>query len=155
MFKNVEPWNISFEMFRIFTCQLLLLIGVSFHDEMFVQKNCLLTLFYEVINTSVETDYYDVIVSAMAAQITSLAIVYSAVYSGENQRKHQSTAKQKPCVYFLGYTVFDVKLKSDYSIRWKYNCVILIILTRCGFDIKHTEKMIEILYRPSLYLKLF
>ena len=29
---------------------------------------------------------------AMASQITSLAIVYSAVYSGVNQRKHQSSA---------------------------------------------------------------
>ena len=28
---------------------------------------------------------------AMASQITSLTIVYSAVYSGANQRKHQSS----------------------------------------------------------------
>ena len=27
----------------------------------------------------------------MASQITSLTVVYSAVYSGENQRKHQSS----------------------------------------------------------------
>ena len=29
---------------------------------------------------------------AMASQITSLTIVYSTVYSGEDQRKHQSSA---------------------------------------------------------------
>ena len=29
---------------------------------------------------------------AIASQITSHAIVYSTVYSGENQRKHQSSA---------------------------------------------------------------
>ena len=29
---------------------------------------------------------------AMASQITSLTIVYSAVYSGKDQRKHQSSA---------------------------------------------------------------
>ena len=30
--------------------------------------------------------------SAMASQITSLMIVYSTVYSGADQRKHQSSA---------------------------------------------------------------
>ena len=34
----------------------------------------------------------DVIMGSMASQITSLAIVYSAVYSGTDQRKHQSSA---------------------------------------------------------------
>ena len=36
--------------------------------------------------------YNDVIMSAMASQITSLTIVYSIVYSGAYQRKHQSFA---------------------------------------------------------------
>ena len=35
--------------------------------------------------------YNDVIMGAMASQITSLTIVYSAVYSGADQRKHQSS----------------------------------------------------------------
>ena len=34
----------------------------------------------------------DVIMSAMVFPITSLTIVYSTVYSGANQRKHQSSA---------------------------------------------------------------
>ena len=34
----------------------------------------------------------DVIMGAMASQITSLTIVYSTVYAGEDQRKHQSSA---------------------------------------------------------------
>ena len=34
----------------------------------------------------------DVIMSAIASQITSLTIVYSTVYSGADQRKHQSSA---------------------------------------------------------------
>ena len=34
----------------------------------------------------------DVIMSAMASQITSLTIVYSTIYSGVDQRKHQSSA---------------------------------------------------------------
>ena len=36
--------------------------------------------------------YSDVIMGTMASQITSFAIVYSTVYSGANQRKHQSPA---------------------------------------------------------------
>ena len=36
--------------------------------------------------------YNDVIMSAMASQITSLTMVYSTVYSGTDQRKHQSSA---------------------------------------------------------------
>ena len=36
--------------------------------------------------------YCDVIMGAIASQITSLTIVYSTVYSDEDQRKHQSSA---------------------------------------------------------------
>ena len=36
--------------------------------------------------------YNDVIMSSMVSQITSLTIVYSTVYSGADQRKHQSSA---------------------------------------------------------------
>ena len=35
---------------------------------------------------------HDVIMGATASQITSLTIVYSTVYSGVDQRKHQSSA---------------------------------------------------------------
>ena len=35
--------------------------------------------------------YNDVIMSAMASQITKLTIVYSTVYTGADQRKHQSS----------------------------------------------------------------
>ena len=36
--------------------------------------------------------YIDVIMTTMASQITSLMVVYSIVYSGADQRKHQSSA---------------------------------------------------------------
>ena len=39
-----------------------------------------------------ETHYSDIIVGVMASQITSLMIIYSIVYSGADQRKHQSSA---------------------------------------------------------------
>ena len=37
-------------------------------------------------------NYTDVVMCAMASQITSLKIVYSTVYSGADQRKHQISA---------------------------------------------------------------
>ena len=41
---------------------------------------------------SLTPHYSDVIMGAMASQITSLTIVYSTVYSGTDQRKRQSSA---------------------------------------------------------------
>ena len=38
------------------------------------------------------THYDDVIMTMLASQITSLMVVYSIVYLGVNQRKHQSSA---------------------------------------------------------------
>ena len=40
--------------------------------------------------------YCDVIMGAMASQITSLTIVYSAVYLGSDQRNHQSSTSGPP-----------------------------------------------------------
>ena len=39
-----------------------------------------------------KTHYNDIIMSAMASQIASLTIVYFTVYSGTDERKHQSSA---------------------------------------------------------------
>ena len=48
-------------------------------------------IFY--IRSGTDTFHYsDVIMGAMAHQITSLTIVYSTIYSGADQRKHQSSA---------------------------------------------------------------
>ena len=39
-----------------------------------------------------ESHYSDVIMDAIASQITNITIVYSTVYSGADQSKHQSSA---------------------------------------------------------------
>ena len=41
---------------------------------------------------SQQLHYSNVIMGAMASQITNLTIFYSTVYSGADQRKHQSSA---------------------------------------------------------------
>ena len=44
------------------------------------------------MSCSFHDHYDDVIMSAIASQITSITIVYSTVYSGADQRKHESSA---------------------------------------------------------------
>ena len=43
-------------------------------------------------SNTISEHYNDVIISAVASQITSLTIVYLIVHSGANQRNHQSAA---------------------------------------------------------------
>ena len=43
-------------------------------------------------STDNDSHYNDVIMSTISSQITSLTIVYSTIYSGADQRKHQSSA---------------------------------------------------------------
>ena len=45
--------------------------------------------------------YNDVTMGSMASQITSLTIIHSIVYSGVDQRKHQSSA---PLVFVREFT---------------------------------------------------
>ena len=44
------------------------------------------------MHVALQAHYTDIMMGAMASQITSLTIVYSTVYSGADQRKHQSSA---------------------------------------------------------------
>ena len=51
---------------------------------------------------SIANHYDDVIMSAMASQITSLTIVYSTVYLGTAERKHQAPRHWPLCREFTG-----------------------------------------------------
>ena len=48
--------------------------------------------FLRVLSPTLAPHYIDVIMTTVASQITSLTVVYSAVYSDADQRKHQSSA---------------------------------------------------------------
>ena len=50
------------------------------------------SILFGIISLIMGNHYYDVIMRAMASQITSLTIVYSAVYPDPDQRKHESSA---------------------------------------------------------------
>ena len=52
----------------------------------------LIALYSQTTEQLCDLHYDDVIMTMLACQITSLTVVYSIVYSGVNQRKHQSSA---------------------------------------------------------------
>ena len=59
------------------------------HNESDANSTCAM---YGGLHINIHAHYDDVIMSAIASQITSLTIVYSIVYSDADQRKHQSSA---------------------------------------------------------------
>ena len=72
--------------------------------------------------------YGDVIMSTIAFQITSLTIVYSTVYSGADQRKHQNSASLALCGEFTGDRWIprtNGQLRENVSIWWRH-CGIII-----------------------------
>ena len=88
-----------------------------------------------VILRLVVIHYGDVIMSAMSSRITSLKIVYSTVYSGADQRNHQSSASlafvwgihrwpvnspHKGPVTRKMFPFDDVIMPMYYVYNWKY-----------------------------------
>ena len=55
-------------------------------------KVVIMTICEATSDDKIGIHYSDIIMGTMASQITSLTIVYSTVYSGADQRKHQSSA---------------------------------------------------------------
>ena len=66
-------------------------------------------------------NYSGVIMGAMASQITSLKIVYSTVYSGADQRKHQSS---ESLAFVRGIHRWPVK--SPHKGQWHGKCCHLV-----------------------------
>ena len=60
--------------------------------------------------------FSDVVMGAMASQITSLTIVYSSVYSGADHRKHQSSAS---LAFVWGVHRWPVNSPHKWPVTWK------------------------------------
>ena len=74
--------------------------------------------------------YCDVIMGTMASQITSITIVYSTVYSGTDQRKHQSSAS---LAFVWGNHRWPVNSPHKWPVTRKmllFDDVIMILATR-------------------------
>ena len=61
-------------------------------DNISRDNNCLGCSYNIDKDSDGHSHYSDVIISAVASQITNLTIVYSTVYSGADERNHQSSA---------------------------------------------------------------
>ena len=94
---------LHYVVYPIWYPRLYLLCLLRFYEEFILDLHDLFTLIHQGshIGTRVtawislcqwNNHYNDVTMSTMASQITSLTIVYSTVYSGADQRKHQSSA---------------------------------------------------------------
>ena len=77
----------AYELLRtsMLPCWFILLLSLTRRDCVFENAVCPILVFTAY-------HYNDVIMSAMAAEITSPTIVYSTIYSGADQSKHQSSA---------------------------------------------------------------
>ena len=78
--------------------------------------------------------YSDVIMGAMASQITGITIVYSTVYSGADQRKHHSSASLAFCAGNSPVTdEFHAQLASNagnVSIGWRHHVLMQIVIVQ-------------------------
>ena len=85
--------------------------------------------------------YGDAIMDTMASQITSLTIVYSTVYSGADQRRHQSSAS---LAFMRGIHRGPVNSPHKWPVtrktfRWRHHVVptrfeMHIVLVLCGLS---------------------
>ena len=81
------------------------------------------------------THYGDVVMGTVASQIISLTIVYSTVYSGADQRKHQSFAS---LAFVRGITgEFPAQMASNeenVSIWWRHHVFIALLMRRSSIQ---------------------
>ena len=81
--------------------------------------------------------YDDVIMTMLASQITSLTVVYSIVYSGVDQSKHQSSASlafvqeihRGPVNFPHKWPVTRKMFPFDDVIMWENMCIYLFLLS--------------------------
>ena len=82
--------------------------------------------------------YCDVIIISIASQITSLTIVCSSVYSGVDQRKHQSSAS---LAFMWGIHRWSVTRK-----MFPFDDVIMVILVVSGVTAQNRTHRFHILH---------
>ena len=76
--------------------------------------------------------YNHVIMTLMASQITSLTLVYSTIYSGADQKKHQSSASLAFVREFTGDPVNSTHKGPVTRKMFPFDDVIMVVLC-CGF----------------------
>ena len=94
-----------------------------------------------------ELHYDDVIMGSIASQITSLTIVYSTVYSGADQSKHQSSAS---LAFVWGIHRGPVNSPHKWSVTRKmfpFDDVIMIAMALCTSHVyawQHRVRIVQL-----------
>ena len=93
------------------------------HPKKYAHGACFLVFCCGLLPVDFSHFFSDVILGAMASQITSLSIVYSTVYSGADHRKHQSSA---PLTFVRGPVIGEfaaqmVSNAENASIWWRHH----------------------------------
>ena len=87
-----------------------------------LSKNSVVVWHLTTHHQAVTIHYNDVTMSVMASQIPSLTIVYSTVYSGADQRKHQSSASLASMWGMTGeFPAQRVSNAEKVSIWWRHH----------------------------------
>ena len=94
---------------------------------------CIFFMGWTVIGTNPLFHYYDVIMGAIASQITSPTAVYSTVYSAADQRKHQSSA---PLAFVRGIHRGPVNFPHKWPVTRK--CFHLV-MSSCNVNLIYVE----------------
>ena len=131
-FQNKQSYNFYSVQIWLLTHDIWLIIMI--HDSDTMRCNSELDpwsgdWFHQI--SSAIWHYTDVIMGTMASQITSLTIVYSAVYSGADQRKHQSSVSLP---FVRGIHRGPVNSPHKWPVTWKmfpFDDVIMI-MTKLG-----------------------
>ena len=94
--------------------------------------------------------YNDVKMSVMASQITSLAIVYSTVYSGTDERKHQRTAS---LAFVRGIQQWPVNSPHKSSVTQKKFLFDHVIMSALYCYLNDYRLIISWTYRRHIWMK--
>ena len=94
--------------------------------------------------------YNDVIMSAMASQITSLMIVHSIVYSGADQRKHQSSA---PLAFVRGIHLWPEHKRPVTRKIFPFDDVIMVYIIVHSVESEHGFQKLWLKIRKKIHIK--
>ena len=93
MWRHCNRYSWSYEVLLVHCMQFCFqIISVALHRMARSSGTFYFGMIRDDLTIAWALHYGDVIMGTIASQITSLAIVYSTVYSGADQRKHQSSA---------------------------------------------------------------
>ena len=97
--------------------------------------------------------YDDVIMSAMASQINSLTIVYSSIYSGADQTKHQSSAS---LTFVRGIRRWLVNSPHKWPVTRKMFPFDDVIMQICIYgSIQHDKLCVSVWHITPCYITLY